>query len=154
MRETVLSIYGNTAIKRGFCVDCDTYAFVLDDKLQCCDKPFKGEASKVKREVEPEYRRRVPRKAEQASILAEQDYRCIYCERAFGSQGIRRNKPVTLMVHWDHSIPYTYSANNKACNFVAACHVCNGLKSDLIFRDIDDARLYLKTRRNEKGYDW
>lgn len=149
----VLSLYGNTALVRGFCDDCGSMAIIRDEKFLCCDAPVKANPQKVRREVEPEQRRRLPKRANQRLILAEQDYRCVYCEHAFGSTVYRRGKAVVLRVHWDHDIPYSYSQNNPSWNFVAACHVCNLLKSDFIFRDLDDARLYLRTKRIERGYE-
>lgn len=150
----VLSLYGNVAIKRGFCPSCESMAFVIDEKLQCCDAPFTEAAEKIRREFEPVYRRKTPPTKDRRRILAEQDYRCIYCEQAFGATRFRSGKPVLLKLNWDHSIPYTYNADNRAINFVAACHVCNGLKGDLIFRDLEDARLHLSNKRKEKNYDW
>jgi hypothetical protein len=49
-------------------------------------------------------------------------------------------------------VPYAYSQDNGTPNFVAACHVCNGLKSAKMFRTIDEARGYLASKRAAKGY--
>ena len=40
-------------------------------------------------------------------------------------------------------MPYAYSLNNLSANFGAACHICNGWKSDHVFQSLDEARVYL-----------
>ena len=57
-----------------------------------------------------------------------------------------------LRVVWDHLEPYCYKANNDDSNFVAACHICNGIKTDLCFRYVEDARKYIRERIEVKGY--
>jgi 5-methylcytosine-specific restriction endonuclease McrA len=153
-RKQIISLYGNVALVRGRCPDCRNVAIIRDGKFLCCDRVVNPKPTSVKREVEPEQRRRRPGVAEREEILASQDYRCIYCEKAFGSMIYRNDKPLILKVHWDHDIPYAYSQNNHAWNFVAACQVCNLLKSDFIFRDLEDAQLFLRMKRQEKGYDF
>lgn len=103
--------------------------------------------------------------------LEDQDYRCFYCFRRFGSTvfrdrtkghrlatrvfgesvGFEPNR-IRLQLNWDHLIPWDYSRNNQNRNFVAACHVCNGIKRDLIFDTEAEARLYVAQRWTEKGY--
>lgn len=152
--KTFVSLYGNVAIQRAYCYACGGTAFVIDGYLQCCGRWWKHEPDRIKREVEPEYKRRGPGLKEQRQILEAQDYRCIYCECAFHSIRFRRNRPIRLRIEWDHDIPFAYSQNNHTSNFVAACQVCNGLKSDLIFKDLDEARIRLRMRRAEKGFDF
>ena len=152
--DTILSLYGNVAIKKTFCSVCKHWAFVLDGKLACCGLPFDAAPEKVQRESEPPSRRKTPSKADQAIILREQDDRCIYCCQPFGQVRHRHGRKVLLRLHWDHASPFVYAQDNSADNFVAACHVCNGVKSDLCFGTLDEAMVALLFRRQQKGYDF
>lgn len=82
--------------------------------------------------------RRKPKKKDRDRILEEQQYKCFYCFVPFDVF----NKHV-----WDHVEPWAYSQHNGASNFVAACAPCNSSKSDRIFTNLDEARLYLAERR-------
>ena len=66
----------------------------------------------------------------------------------------RQEKALTIKVNWDHQLPYAFSQNNATSNFVAACHVCNGIKSDRLFKTVEEAQLYLAQKRKQKGYDF
>ena len=57
-----------------------------------------------------------------------------------------------LKVHWDHKIPYSYAQDNRDINFVASCSVCNLMKHDRMFETLDEAREYLQTRWETKGF--
>jgi HNH endonuclease len=96
--------------------------------------------------------RRKPEKAVQDRILGRQDGRCLYCGHRFGDTVWRHGQPVTLRLNWDHLIPYAYLAANPDDNWAAACHVCNGIKSSLIFQSVEDARDYILDRAARKGY--
>ncbi len=65
---------------------------------------------------------------------------------------MRGTKLVILKVCWDHRIPFAYSQDNRALNFVAACQICNGIKSSLMFERLEDARGYIYRRLQKKGY--
>ena len=59
----------------------------------------------------------------QAIQLIEQEGRCFYCNSSlYGDR-----------IEWDHLIPYAYSGTNPDNNWIAACELCNGKKSDKIF---------------------
>lgn len=110
-------------------------------------------ADRWKRESLPEAARRLPPKWQRDQQLDEQRGRCFYCDRAFGSfVQAPTGEVVRLVVHWDHVTPYAYSQNNHGWNFVAACHVCNGIKSDRIFETEDEARTFIQLRWMQKGY--
>ena len=153
-RRTHLALYGNVALKRAYCEVCQTNAFVIGGKLQCCDRPYDTKPEVIRRESQPAPKRRRPGLTEQRAILEAQDYSCIYCQQRFDSIRYRGKKPFKLRIHWDHSVPFAHTMNNRVENFVAACHVCNPLKSDKIFDSLDDARVYLHTARLGKGYDF
>jgi hypothetical protein len=84
--------------------------------------------------------------------MEEQKFCCFYCDRRFGATVFRAGKPIALRINWDHVNPYAYSLNNHDQNFVAACHVCNGIKSSLIFRSTDEAKTHIAGRWQDKGY--
>lgn len=97
-------------------------------------------------------RRKTPRMARRRGILALQKNRCLYCEHEFGSTVMRKGNPVVLQVNWDHFIPYAYGQTNAYTNWVAACHVCNGIKSARMFDTVMEAQKYILQRWIEKGY--
>lgn len=64
----------------------------------------------------------------------------------------RGSKKLLLKINWDHMVPHSYSQDNSTKNIVAACHVCNGVKSDLMFQTVEEAQTYVETKWQEKGY--
>ncbi len=97
-------------------------------------------------------RRARPTKAIQEQILAEQDNRCFYCGATFGDVASRYGSLVAVKVAWDHALPFSYSQRNPEANWVAACSVCNSIKSNHVFDSIDDARRCIRERRIALGY--
>lgn len=152
-KATHFAMYGGVTMKRGYCEDCDGFAFIIDGRLNCCGKSFEKEAKKIKRMCAPDYKRYLSVKAKR-EILKSQDYRCAYCWKEIGTYVRRHGELVLLQVNYDHQVPFAYVSETKERNIVAACHVCNGLKSDFIFQSFDDARLFLIEKRSEKGYDF
>lgn len=152
--RNVLSIYGNTVLQKVWCEDCECETFVRDKRKVCCGGLVYEEPIRYVRESEPEFVRHIPTKFEQARILNEQDGRCLYCDQRFGQTKHRKGKPLKLKLHWDHKLPYAYSADNRASNFAASCQICNGIKSDLIFRDMEEAKAHIAAQRKDKGYDF
>lgn len=65
---------------------------------------------------------------------------------------LRDGDPVRLLLNWDHFVPYVHSQNNHGVNFLAACHVCNGIKGDRCFGTVDEAKSYIIAQRIAKGY--
>jgi 5-methylcytosine-specific restriction endonuclease McrA len=87
--------------------------------------------------------KQIPSIEERRRVLRQQEHRCYYCERKFGSVVFLKNRKRTLTVNWDHCVPYCYSGDNGVQNFVAACRFCNGWKGSLMFNSLDEARVYL-----------
>lgn len=154
MAKSTLALYGNVALQRGYCSSCETYAIVRDGLLQCCGAPFDSKPKKFERMSLPEAARKRPSKNAQSEILRNQNNCCFYCGVRFGSIRIRNGNPVIIKINWDHQLPFAYSQNNNASNFVAACHVCNGIKSDLIFQTVEESQIYLRDKRSQKGYNF
>lgn len=153
-RKSEISLYGNVAMARQYCPACKQTSLIINDRLACCDSLAGATSGKVKRMSLPFQGRKLPSRSAQLKILAGQGDRCFYCEMSLGSVKFRHGLPVVLKLNWDHSLPYAYSQNNNNENFVAACHVCNGIKSDKVFQTLDEARIYLQDKRKSKGYNF
>lgn len=156
--RTHLAMFGDVGLVREFCQACESMAIVLDDRLQCCDAPAKGKPDHWKRISEASEVRKSPPAALKAAILEQQENRCIYCERRFGSWVRRRSAPrsglsIRLLVTWDHFVPFSFVRSNPDENFVAACQVCNGIKRDKLFGTVEEARVFIATRREAKYED-
>ncbi len=93
-----------------------------------------------------------PTVQEQSDILAEQRGQCLYCGNVFGDVVVRHKtgKHTVLKLHWDHLIPWVYSQDGRAQNFVASCHVCNGIKGSLVFETITEVRDYVQKQWRAK----
>jgi 5-methylcytosine-specific restriction endonuclease McrA len=156
MKQAHKALYGNVALTRGFCSDCRSYAFVIGGLLACCDTEYDGKVKGHKQMSAARKKRKSLSKYEMQNILESQDYKCIYCDFSFGAV-VWRAKPIgkaiILRVTFDHFVPFNFSLNNKATNFVAACQVCNGIKSNKVFDSIVDAKRHIQKRRKAKGYD-
>ncbi len=81
-------------------------------------------------------------------ILATQSGLCIYCDFQLGGWVARGQRPVRLGTTFDHFDPFEYIRANPRSNWVAACHICNGMKGKLMFTTIREARAYISERRH------
>ncbi len=98
-------------------------------------------------------KRRSPRIAQRRHILGKQRNRCLYCGFQFGAVVLRKSKPVVLQLNWDHFVPYAYGLTNADTNWVAACHICNGIKSCRMFFDtVAEAQQFIREGWERKGY--
>lgn len=149
-RRDHLALFGNIALTRVYCPDCESTAFVIQKKLACCNKPYDPNPQLYKRECEPEQHRSIPPPGVRKDILALQANCCFYCDREFGSRIYLKRKMIRLKLQWDHLVPYSYSQNNQTDNFVAACHKCNVWKGALMFQTIEDARVFLASKWESK----
>lgn len=145
-KKSYLAVYGNVGLKKAHCQKCQCWAFVVEGVRQCCNRRFSKEPERWKRESLPEGVRRFPPAALRRMVLESQSHRCAYCEKAFGSSPIRYGQPVTLKVHWDHVTPFSFLQGNPLDNWVAACHVCNGWKSNLIFHSLTEVQLHVHAK--------
>ena len=155
MSKKHYAIYGNTVLNRGYCPKCKGMSLIVDGILQCCDTEFKGEDThQMKVMSEASHKRKRPPLNEQKEILARQDSKCLYCDIIFGTPlwRTKTKKIVFTKCCFDHFVPFSYSYNNKKVNFVAACHICNGIKSNKMFNTIQDVSDYVKYHRTKKGY--
>ncbi|MFD3814968.1 hypothetical protein ACFWRZ_07870 [Streptomyces rubiginosohelvolus] len=102
--------------------------------------------------------RKGPTASERLAIVSRQGYVCLYCELPIGSKvhrsATRRHRAgmVILVANWDHFVPYSYLQSNPSANWVLACHVCNGIKSDAMYPSVDAAREAILPKRLAKGF--
>lgn len=146
------ALYGNAKIERAYCHICQGFAFVRGNSLACCGSPAPEPTKAAKRMSETEKRRKIPGRAFQVWQLEYQDGKCFYCQIHLGGYAFRNGRAIKLKIHWDHLVPYSYSQNNKPVNFVASCHICNMIKRALMFQTVEEARIYVYLKREEKGY--
>jgi 5-methylcytosine-specific restriction endonuclease McrA len=145
--------YGTVKLERAYCQYCQQFAIIIDDVLQCCDRPcLEKPTNSFAMMSEAPIGRRGPSKLARKKILNEQDHRCFYCLKRFGSLMWRGARELRLRIEWDHSIPYSYSRSNREANFVAACQLCNRFKGSRLFSDVYEVRLYVEQCREAKGY--
>lgn len=143
---SMLAIYGNIQMVRVFCSDCGGDALVVDGRKQCCDELVDEPPERVKRMSEPEFMRRLPSVAQRKQILEVQGYRCLYCDVSFDGYVYFRGGLQKVQLQWDHMAPYAYTMDNKHQNFAAACQFCNRWKGALIFKTVDEVRIYVQAK--------
>lgn len=146
-----IAIYGSVAIEKGYCRECRDYSFVVDGKLVCCDTPPSSPPRSYHRVSTSGRIATRLTKAQREAKLKQQNYRCCYCLRPFGNVVIRRTRQIVLKWEWDHFVPVAYARDNSTDNFVAACQVCNSLKSARCFDTWEEAHAYLREKWVSKG---
>jgi len=150
------AVYGSVVVPRGICPDCKDWAFIIKGRHACCGRSVDdgGVATAAfERMSEGGYKRKRPAPDIQAVILAEQGHRCFYCGTTFGDVVYRDGVvPRILTPVWDHVEPFAWQANNQTINFVAACSICNGIKSNKMFDTSAEARRFVWARRRKKGW--
>jgi 5-methylcytosine-specific restriction endonuclease McrA len=77
---------------------------------------------------------------------------CPYCSIAFHSPEYRRGRMVRKTINIDHEEPWSFGHQDSLENLVACCSICNNIKSDFIFKTLDEARTYIHFKRKQKGY--
>ena len=150
--KSYVGLYGAQQLVKQYCSKCSAYSFVLDGKLKCCGKHTISQPTNYKRESDLSAGRRHLSKVEQNRLLNQQEFKCFYCNRDFNSLVFRKGNAIRLQTEFDHLVPHSYSYNNLSSNFVAACHICNGLKSSLVFDTLEQAQVYLQNKWVEKKY--
>jgi len=147
-----LALYGRVAIERQYCQRCRRFAFILEGAMACCRFPIDGAAERSRRMIVSEQRRRMPSVSHRKEQIKQQNGECLYCQLPLDGYVFRNGRATRIKIHWDHVVPYSYSQDNGHPNFVASCHVCNLIKSNLVFQTIEEARTYVMLKRETKGY--
>jgi hypothetical protein len=148
--------FGRVALLRMVCPKCGLMGLVLSGKMLCCGKDIKNpERYQRKREAEGEHRRSLLSKKEKDSILESQGNCCVYCQRPFGTPvwHPKRQRVFIPDIHFDHFVCWNFSRNTSVGNMVAACSICNIIKGDKLFENIEQARAFIVYKRNKKGYE-
>lgn len=152
-KKIIKSIYGSTALLKAYCFICKAYSFIQNGVFVCCNRVYENIPKKeiLKRESAGQRnRKRLPKKVKNR-ILEAQNHKCIYCDIDLNDKYVwdnKRAKFIKIKVHFDHFVSWNYSRSDQASNLVAACHLCNGIKSDKYFTDIQSAADYILSRRN------
>lgn len=146
-----LAIFGNIRMLRVYCSKCCGPTLVREGVKLCCNELVsESKITSVKVECEPQNHRLKPSLRKQREILEKQDNRCLYCNKPFGTPYYRNGKMLFTKLNFDHLVPFAYSKINKD-NFVAACHICNGIKSSKVFDTVEETFHYIEYQRKKKG---
>lgn len=145
-----LHVYGSTSIQSVKCSVCKGRSFVIEGHTSCCGDPVpESDPQEYRIEVDKTgAKRSIPNKSEQARILDSQDGACFYCFAQFGSYRTINKKLQLVRIQWDHIVPFSYNGNNA--EFVAACSLCNSIKSNLQFSSLEEARTHIQLKVYEK----
>jgi 5-methylcytosine-specific restriction endonuclease McrA len=87
--------------------------------------------------------------AEGLKILERDQFRCRYC----GLDG-RASFENALVMSVDFVMPRAHKGKKDPANLVACCRPCNMIKGTRIYKDFEDAKKYVLTRREEMRQGW
>lgn len=152
--------YGQVRLFSGDCPDCKRESFADELaagvwKMRCCGalihdtnpidewKRMSATPEKFRSKLSPATKRR---------ILRIQHWRCLYCDIGLFVPIYRHGKQVRRGIAFDHFVPWSYSQDSRSSNIAACCSICNGIKSWLMFKDVDECRNYIAARWKAKGY--
>lgn len=75
------------------------------------------------------------------SFLRDNDYRCFYCGHLIGCVAYDGHKYLVLDYNLDHFVPFSYSGSDV--ELIPSCSICNRIKSDKHFMDIEECRSFI-----------
>jgi 5-methylcytosine-specific restriction endonuclease McrA len=87
--------------------------------------------------------------AEGLKILERDQFCCRYC----GLDG-KASFENALRMSVDFVVPRARGGRKDQANLVACCRPCNMIKGKRIFKDVDDAKKYVLTRRDAMRKAW
>lgn len=149
--------YGSVGLTRTICPNCKSWCIVQHGKTPCCKVQIQFDDEKpvqVRTSIPPQKRKYISQ-YRKGKILREQGYKCIYCLQEIGSTQTRNGfEEIMLSAEFDHLVPFSYSQDNSTGNIVGACQICNGLKYNFHYKDLEQAREHLRDSRKDKGYDF
>ncbi len=153
-----IGVYGSNKLERAYCPNCETTAFIIDGRIQCCDSKVDStdEELEVKYLSEGKRKRKTIPYATKKLIIEFQDNKCFYCRKKFGTVYAKKgtNDFKVTTVAFDHISPHIYSRSNTH-NIVAACNLCNGVKSDRMFESLEEAMKIISEEVNAKyNFQW
>ena len=156
--NTTKAEFGKVAMIRMTCPKCNSPALVVDGKMACCgvsvDKPKEYKVNKKESEGS-KTRGTIPQKTKD-KIVSDQLGLCFYCQQPFGTPvwHPRRHEVIRPGLVFDHFVCWAFSCDSSEGNLVAACSICNSIKRDLLFTNVEDARAYVRNRFIKKGYEY
>lgn len=150
-----LSLCGSSQLVRAIC-ECGISWIVTDpqpgEKVTHCGKsakiPMAFRPKAITRVAGGTRKRKQPSSRRKMELLIEQDNRCAYCDCEFGSFVVYKRKVKQALCEFDHVIPRSHTESDSDDNFVAACSICNRLKSNLRFSDYESMVGYILRRRS------
>lgn len=148
-----IDVYGSVQLEKAYCSKCKTTAFIIDSRLQCCDAEVENtkEYIPVKYISEARNKRKPITLNTKEIILDLQDHKCFYCRRKFNTpyttKGKNNIKYTTAVI--DHVVPFCYCQSTNH-NLVAACNLCNSLKSDKIFSDLIQIMIWAREQVDKR----
>jgi len=144
--------YGRVQIQSHRCPSCRREAFVFSGKMSCCGIQVTKDALGWKRMSPcPDKRVALPQ-AVKDFIVFHQNNRCYYCNLDFKVRVYRRGVLLKRVIAFDHFVPFSFAGDKKGRNIVAACSLCNGIKSWLMFHDEFECIEYILKQWRAKGY--
>lgn len=146
--------YGEIKMVRAYCPDCQQNALVIRGKLACCDNYPKKKSNDFEVMCSTKKKRMRPSKTVKDRIFKIQGNKCLYCGVEYGTPYYYKKKERYTHINYDHLVPFSYTQSNPKNNWVGACNICNGIKSNKMFDTIEDVLHYVETRRKEKGYEY
>ena len=87
--------------------------------------------------------------AEGLKILERDQFCCRYC----GLDG-RASFENALVMSVDFVVPRSHKGKKDPANLVACCRPCNMIKGKRVYKNFEDAKKYVLTRREEMRQAW
>ena len=144
------AIYGKASFIKAYCEDCETEAFIINGCYACCDSKYiKDNIDRTIYVTQKSNKRKAITTKERRGLIEQQNNRCFYCDCDLGGYYIRNNTLRKIKAHIDHVHPF--SAVGNATEFVAACNVCNQIKSNKVFSSMDELIDHIKNRKRDKN---
>jgi len=152
--KSCLGIYGRIKIPRIYCSECKSWALIIGNRKQCCNKKINVyKTNQVKMMVQGNNQRRRPTQNEINKIIEIQGDRCLYCDLPIGTSYFYKGNLFLTKKHYDHLAPFAYTNQNKL-NFVLSCNICNSIKGSKVFKTVEDIYHYVNYTRRKKGYTY
>jgi len=147
------ALYGAAKLQREYCAECDSWSFVFDGRLACCDG-----IAPSRLDNKPKRMSKMTRKylsaAQRKTIILDQKGRCFYCGGLFGTfvYNATKDKLYKLTPQIDHIYPYLLGGTMDRGNLVASCAICNRFKRARVRKTLEEFRAYIKGRWDDSGY--
>lgn len=146
-------IAGKITLFREQCPNCGEYNLSGNKTFVCttCNGKYGKQDIENTRILAKSRRKQMPREIRRQLFIIQQN-KCYWCGREFEIwYKTRKGKiPKQLEAVGDHQIPYSYCQTNPDDNWCLSCNICNGMKSDKLFKDTMECRKFLKNRWVEK----